>query len=398
MRASFFRRSVAVLLVLCAAVLSAPHPLSALLQPLPLADLRQTTDPPPAIVFESNRSGRYEIYAMNGAGGALVRLTDSSASGAEGSGSPDWMPDGRGIAFSSRRGGDWDLFGLRGGSETNLTRASGEDDKADWSPDGRRVLFSSVRDGARWADIFVMEADGTRVIDLTADSDDDREPVWSPNGDEIAYRSFRDGNYEINALDVTSRAPRQLTRTDAPIWNASPVWSPDGGWIAFETDRDGNYEIYIMDNNGAHLRNLTTNPKDDKEPAWSPDGTRIAFASNRDGNYELYTVAVAGGAVTRLTYDCGRDHNPDWRAGDDLPGERAATAVATVTGSANLRSGPGAVYATVGGAVIDECLTAIGRSADRQWLRVRTTQGREAWVARSLVALQGDFDALPVSS
>lgn len=393
-----YQRSVAGLLAVCAAVFSAPQPLIALVQPLTAPDLRQTTDPPPAIVFESNRSGRYEIYAMNSSGGALVQLTDSGSSGAEGSGSPDWSPDGRSIAFSSRRGGDWDLYNLHAGSETNLTHSSGEDDKADWSPDGRRVVFSSVRGSLRWADIFVMEADGGRVLDLTADSDDDREPVWSPNGDEIAYRSFRDGNYEIDVLDLTSRAPRQLTRTDAPIWNAAPAWSPDGGWIAFETNRDGNYEIYVMDNNGAQLRNLTANPKDDKEPAWSPDGTQIVFSSNRDGNFELYTVAVASGTVTRLTYDCGRDHNPDWRAGADLPGGREPTAVATVSGGANLRSGAGAIYATVGGVAADECLTATGRSAAGDWLRVRTLQGRTAWIVRALVTLDGNFDALPVSS
>ncbi len=395
MRHSHYRRSVPVLVLVCALVLGAPSTYSELAL-RPPADL--PTAHHGAIVFESNRSGRYEIYAMNGAGGSLEQLTDSSTSGADGSGSPDWTPDGGGITFSSRRGGDWDLFLLRDGAEVNLTHANGEDDKADWSRDGGRVAFSSVRDGLRWADLFVMEADGSRVLDLTADSDDDREPAWSPNGDEIAYRSFRDGNYEINVLDVASRAPRQLTRTDAPIWNASPAWSPDGHWIVFETNRDGNYEVYLMDNNGAHLRNLTNNPKDDKEPAWSPDGTKIVFSSNRDGNFELYTLDTASGAVTRLTYDCGRDHNPDWRAGDDLPGSPPPTALATVTGSLNLRRGPAAVYATVGGAVVDECLTVLGRSADGQWLYVRNAEGKIAWAVRSLVDLQGNFDALPVSS
>ncbi|MEP7294281.1 MAG: hypothetical protein ABI835_21005, partial [Chloroflexota bacterium] len=52
----------------------------------------------PAIIFESNRSGRYEIYAMNSAGGSIVQLTDSAASGAEGSGSPDWSRDGLRVA------------------------------------------------------------------------------------------------------------------------------------------------------------------------------------------------------------------------------------------------------------------------------------------------------------
>lgn len=352
----------------------------------------------PAIVFESNRSGRYEVYATDRDGSALVRLTTSSDS--EGSGSPDWSRDGQRVAFSSRRGGEWDLFMIAEGVETNLTQAVSEDDKADWSPDGTQIAFNSVRNGARWADIFVMDVDGARLLNLTDDADDDRDPAWSPNGVEIAYRSFRDGNYDLYVLDVETGAPRPLTRTDPPLWNAAPAWSPDGHWIAFETNRDGNYELYIADENGANVRNLTRNPGDDKEPAWSPDGTQIVFSSNRDGNYELYRLDVASGATTRLTYDCGRDHNPDWRRGaETVQGdEMVAQAVAYVTGDANLRDGPSGSYETVGGAAVDDCLTVIGRSADGQWLQVRTTAGRVAWTARSLVTLQGDFDAVPVSS
>ncbi len=354
----------------------------------------------PAILFESNRSGKYEIYAMNSAGGDLTRLTDADASAADGSGSPDWSPEGLRLAFSSRRGGDWDLYGLFGDTERSLTRTPGEDDKADWSPDGGRIAFSSIRDGARWADIYVMDADGTRIRNLTNNSDDDREPVWSPNGTEIAYRSFRDGNYELYLMDAESGAPRQLTRTDAPVWNASPAWSPDGHWIAFETTRDGNYEVYVMDNNGANLRNLTNNPADDKEPAWSPDGRRLMFSSERDGNYELYMLDMENGSVTRLTYECGRDHNPDWRRGEDafLNSAVTANALAYVTGDLNLRAGPGAVFASVGSAEAEDCLNVTGRSADSQWLQVRAPDGASAWVARTLVDLQGDFDAIPVSA
>lgn len=374
---------------------------------LPTLSPRPPTDPPPttqtislpAIVFESNRSARYEIYGMNSAGGNVTLLT-SSETESDGSGSPDWSPDGQRVAFSSRRNGDWDLFILDGAAEANLTRTLGEDDKADWSPDGMRVIFASIRGEQRWADIFLMDADGTNVRNLTANGDDDREPAWSPNGAEIAYRSFRDGNYELYLMDMESRAPRQLTQTDSPVWNASPGWSPDGHWIAFESNRDGNWEIYIMDNNGANLRNLTNHPGDDKDVGWSPDGTRIIFSSNRDGNFELYTLDIASAALVRLTYECGRDHNPDWRDGAEIDPDAPAeqNALAYVTSDLNLRAGPGASLEAVGSAAAEDCFNVRARSSDGQWLQVATPNRNVAWVARSLVNLQGNVDAIPVSS
>lgn len=353
----------------------------------------------PAIIFESNRSGRYEIYGMNRAGGDLTMITSPNTD-TNGSGSPDWSPDGSRIAFSSRRDNDWDLFVLGSDSEANVTQTLGDDDKADWSPDGTHILFASIRGEQRWADIFVMDADGSNVRNLTANGDDDREPAWSPNGTEIVYRSFRDGNYELYLMDLESRAPRQLTRTESPVWNASADWSPDGHWIAFETNRDGNWEIYVTDNNGANVRNLTNNAADDKDVSWSPDGTQIIFSSNRDGNFEIYTLNLTTQAINRLTYDCGRDHNPDWRAnapGDtDTPAERRI--LAYVTSDLNLRAGPGAASEAVGSATTGDCFTVRARSSDNQWLRVETNARNVAWVARSLVDLQGSVDAIPVSS
>jgi Tol biopolymer transport system component len=54
-----------------------------------------------------------------------------------------------------------------GSSKRNLTNAPGTDNGAIWSPDGRRLAFSSKRDDR--GDLWVMSADGTdqhRVISL----------------------------------------------------------------------------------------------------------------------------------------------------------------------------------------------------------------------------------------
>jgi Tol biopolymer transport system component len=358
----------------------------------------------PPILFESNRDGTYELYAINPDGTGLRQITDFEAEADISSGSPVWSPDGSQFAFSSRRAGDWDIHvnSIDGSFTSNLTAIAGEDDKASWSPDGMWFVFNSRRNEARWADIWLMGADGSDPINLTDHPDDDREPAFSPNGMEIAFRSFRDGNYDIYVMDIETRASHQLTTTEDPAWNSLPTWSPDGSRIAFETNRNGNWDVYVMDNNGYNLRNLTPDAADDKEPAWSPDGSRIAFSSDRDGNSEIYILEIATGEITRLTYDCGGDFNPDWRrvGAEDGNAEPPDTAVAYVARSApiNLRTGPGTTFDSVRGAVLNECLTVIGRNIDGAWLHVRTSRGDSAWAALSLVDVQGDLSNVPTRS
>jgi TolB protein len=356
----------------------------------------------PPILFESNRDGTYELYAVYPDATGLQQLTDFQADVSNGS--PVWSPDGTQIAFSSRRDDDWDIqiMNVDRSYAANLTAVVGEDDKAAWSPDGLWIAFNSRRNAARWADIWLMSADGSNPINLTDHPDDDREPTFSPNGMEIAFRSFRDGNYDIYVMDVETRAAHQLTKTDDPAWNSAPAWSPDGTRIAFETNRGGNWDVYVMDNNGQNLDNLTPDFSDDKEPAWSPDGHFLAFSSDRDGNFEIYILEVATGEVNRLTYDCAGDYNPDWRrvgavTGNGVPPQ---TAVGYVARSApiNLRSGPGTEYQSVGGAALNECITVVGRSENGAWLQVRTRLNDVAWVARSLVDIQGDLANVPVTS
>jgi uncharacterized protein YraI len=111
-------------------------------------------------------------------------------------------------------------------------------------------------------------------------------------------------------------------------------------------------------------------------------------------------LEIATGEVSRLTYDCGGDFNPAWRPVSDTitGGEPTNQAVAYVArGTPNLRSGPGTEFDSIGGAVLNECLTITGRIDDSTWLRVRTSVGRTAWVLRDLLDIQGDLTLVPVA-
>ena len=214
------------------------------------------------------------------------------------------------IAFVSDRDGDNEIYVMNadGSAIVQLTDNSAGDSWPSWSPDGRRIVFSSDRDGD--FEIYVMDADGGGVVQLTDNSARDGTPRWSPDGNRIVFSSDRDGDFEIYVMKTDGNGVVQLTNTQA--WDYAPSWSPDGNRIAFSSDRDDDWDIYVMNSDGSGVVQLTNNQELDFVPSWSPDGNRIAFSSNRDGDLEIYVVNANGSGVVQLTDDSATTRAPSW--------------------------------------------------------------------------------------
>ena len=217
------------------------------------------------------------------------------------------------------RGGRYGLYVLAIGllvtscgdrrSLTDLENGDGDPDDFDFSAD--LIAFESTRDGN--ADIFVMNTDGSAVVNVTNDPAVDGDPAWSPDGSKLAFATTRDGNTEIYVMNVNGSGLVRLT--DDPAVDRFPSWSPDGSTIAFnrdvvfETSQDTVFEIYLMDADGSNQRRLTNEMADDVEPAWLADGSRIVFCSWRSGNADLWSMNPDGTGLTNLTnnpstFDC----------------------------------------------------------------------------------------------
>ncbi|GAK58088.1 WD40-like Beta Propeller [Candidatus Vecturithrix granuli] len=170
-----------------------------------------------------------------------------------------------------------------------------------------KIVFQSDRSGN--VDIYVMNADGSDLVQLTHDKSDDEYPVWSPDGQQIAFKSNRNGNFDIYVMDADGSNQRQITND--PANDEDPAWSPDGTRIVFHSDRKGSMEVFVMNADGSDVTQLTDTIGKNGIPAWSPDGTRIAYTGNRYLGWNVYVMDVDGSNDRRLTDGHGACR-PDW--------------------------------------------------------------------------------------
>jgi TolB protein len=154
----------------------------------------------------------------------------------------------------------------------------------EWAPNGKQIAFVDRGDVA--GDLYVMNADGTRVRRLTNSTQASgnygaRTPTWSPDSKKIA---FGYGYYGIVIVNVDGSALRRITN-DGDM----PAWSPRGRRIAFVYPDWPASSIYVMRPDGTG-RQLVAEPGENRSlfgPSWSPDGQRLAFGVGTAADTEV---------------------------------------------------------------------------------------------------------------
>jgi hypothetical protein len=219
------------------------------------------------IVFDSDRSEDdiRTLWIMDYEG---EELEDTGIEGTQ----PHWSPDGEHIVFV--RDGAIMMTDLNG-AETELFYASGDlVFSPKWSPDGSKIVFERWEGGYSGANIWVMEADGTRAARLTDESAaPHRSPDWEPSGKGILYSSRPASVDRLRLMDVDGRNDRANENWPDHA-QTEPVWSPTGGSIAYVSRR----MVPISD----RIRRVSANPETQNE--WSniaPDsGAEDQFWAN----------------------------------------------------------------------------------------------------------------------
>lgn len=200
-----------------------------------------------------------------------------------------------------------------------------------WSPDGRELAFLSKRPGDEHTAVYVLPIDGGEAQPLFESPSSIAAFEWSPDGTQIAYTSARptdeaererkagrdwivDENGETKArLFVVTRESgesRELATAGNHVIDFE--WAPDGSQLAIRASERANVDytmmyssLYTIALDGKEPRSLTKTAGKLGDLAWSPDGKTIAFLGAADIHDStagiLYTVAAGGGEAKPLT-------------------------------------------------------------------------------------------------
>lgn len=244
----------------------------------------------------------------------------------------DISPDGRKVAFSWNRTGQWEIYEISLIGKQNPRQVSlGPGGKfcPKYSHDGKHLAFVVDFNGSEQYHIIINNLLTRNYEDLTPGIEFSLQPfiAWSPDGNAIAFIADADKHFNAYVMEFVSSKEnelivkdkeylypvRLLLNVDRPGWNIK--WSPDGNWLAVVFEGSGqDYLTYIVSRDGREKYPIAIdgNLIDARNPAWSPDGRRLAFSSDVSGWHNIGILDRRSKEIFWLEASQCERHSPDW--------------------------------------------------------------------------------------
>ena len=190
-----------------------------------------------AISDQTTDDRKSRVYIVPIAGGTPRPITPNAPSYWHG-----WSPDGKTLAFTGERNGNFDIYSIpaAGGDETRLTSAEGLDDGPEYSPDGAWIYFNSERTGHM--QIWRMKADGSEQEQVITEESNDWFPHISPDSQWMVFLAYEKGvtghpggkDVELRLMSMKDKSTKVLAKLFGGQGTINvPSWSPNSLKLAF---------------------------------------------------------------------------------------------------------------------------------------------------------------------
>lgn len=246
------------------------------------------------IAYSSDRGGKFDIWVQQVGAISPVKITTRPGHNWQ----PDWSPDGNQVVFRSEgEGGGLFVVPALGGAERRITSFGY---RPRWSPDGRRIVFGNTF--VPWLNkLYLVGLDGDpprevlteflkrshiaeRCVDWRPHSD--RISVWGETAQRWGFWTVSldgTGAVESRATDKVAEQLSKLTRLE----RAQFRWGPSGRAIYFEGEWNGVRNVWKITVDPSTMRfvaldRVTTGPGPDAEVAISADGKSLAYAARHE--------------------------------------------------------------------------------------------------------------------
>jgi dipeptidyl aminopeptidase/acylaminoacyl peptidase len=252
------------------------------------------------LYFDTNITGRYNIWRVPSTGGWPVQLTVSD----ERNILQDPSPDGRYILYAQDVQGDekpnlylMDLGDYTVRNITNTQKIGYRDMK--WSPDSRVLAFAAELEGLGNYPIFQLDPSSGTTRKIVGNETGDCEFLeYSPDGHKLAFT--RTKNYQhtgTSFFDFETGRETLLTPIDDKSTTVTQGWTRDNKrvYVTSNANPQGIDGVALLDlKEGAELQWLTLRDWDTQLLDISPTEDRFAYVVNQAGNLRLFLRDLNG--------------------------------------------------------------------------------------------------------
>ncbi|TVZ14610.1 S41 family peptidase [Maribacter sp. MAR_2009_72] len=220
---------------------------------------------------------------------------------------PSIAPDGKTIAFTYKG----NLFSVDavGGLAKQLTFHAAHDYAPVWSKDGKHIAFSSNRYGN--FDVFVMNADGGPANRLTFHSNDETPFCFSAENDKVLFGATRldaitHRQYPTGTQPELYSVSKEGGRVEQVLTvPAEDVQINNEGTKMVYHDKKGYEDVFRKHHvsaitrdiwsytpaTGEHVK-LTDFEGEDRNPVFAKDGKTIFYLSERKGSFNVFSKSL----------------------------------------------------------------------------------------------------------